>query len=65
MFDIKINLAIIFVDILLIIFGVLTWTSGPLANELGLTGLGRFFTGLLCIGIGLFIAIAMIYMNKN
>jgi len=60
MLDIKVNLGLIIVDLLLYIFGILTWFSSNFAHELGLFGLGRFFAGLVAFIIGFIVTMIIV-----
>lgn len=56
MFDIKISIALIIVDILLYIAGILFWFSTTFAHELGVIGFfPRLFAGIVAIVIGFII----------
>ena len=61
MFDIKISIALIIVDILLYLAGILFWFSSTFAHGLGVMGfLPRLFAGIVAIAIGLVITVLVI-----
>jgi len=42
--------------VIIFIFGLLLWVSGEFANAISVHGLGRFFGGLIAMGVGAVIA---------
>lgn len=61
MFDIKISIALIIVDILLYLTGILFWCSASFAHALGVVGFfPRLLAGIVAIVIGLVITILVV-----
>lgn len=42
--------------VIIFLFGLMLWVSGDLANALSIHGFGRFFGGLIAMGVGALIA---------
>lgn len=42
--------------VIVFIFGLMLWVSGDMANALSIHGFGRFFGGLIAMGVGALIA---------
>ncbi len=54
MFDIRFNIWIILVEIVLVLVGVLFWFSSSFAHILGVSGfLARLFAGIVCFIISI------------
>lgn len=61
MFDVKISVALIIVDVLLYIAGILFWFSSTFAQGLGVIGFfPRLFAGIVAIAIGLVITLLVV-----
>lgn len=43
--------------VLIFIFGLLLWISGDFSHALSVSGWGRFFGGLISMGVGVIIAL--------
>jgi len=59
MFDVKINIGVIVVDLFLYLFGILVWFSNDFAHEFGLFGFDRFFAGLFSLLIAFIITVIL------
>ena len=58
MFDVKIKLGLIIIDVVLYLIGILFWFNETFAHLLGVVGFfPRFFAGLAAIGIGIVIIV--------
>ena len=53
-----INIAIKFgFAVIIFIFGILLWVSGDMAGALSVSGWGRFWGGLIAMGVGIIITL--------